>query len=51
VASKWDVLAEEESEKRKWMSRCLRYFSHRHGVDLLYLSQRDSRLQGPVSLT
>jgi dynein light intermediate chain 2 len=48
VASKFDVLANEESEKRKWMARCLRYFSHRQGVDLIYSSQRDARLQGAV---
>lgn len=51
VASKYDVLANEESEKRKWMARCLRYFSHRYGVDLLYSSQRDTRLTGAVSAT
>mmetsp|Transcript_16829 Transcript_16829/g.30149 ORF Transcript_16829/g.30149 Transcript_16829/m.30149 type:complete len:207 (-) Transcript_16829:972-1592(-) len=51
VASKYDAIASEESEKRKWMARCLRYFSHRYGVDLIYSSTRDTRLQGALRQT
>lgn len=44
VANKYDVFQNEESEKKKWMARTLRYFAHKNGATLIYCSQSDQRL-------
>jgi dynein light intermediate chain 2 len=43
IANKYDVFLNEETEKLKWMSRVLRYFAHKNGASLLYISSRDTR--------
>jgi len=51
VANKYDLFQNEESERKKWMARTLRYFAHKNGASLLYCSQNDQRLAAPVSIT
>lgn len=48
VANKYDLFQNEESERKKWMARTLRYFAHKNGATLLYCSQNDQRLATPV---
>lgn len=48
VANKYDLFQNEESERKKWMARTLRYFAHKNGASLLYCSQNDQRLTNPV---
>lgn len=48
VGCKYDIFCDEESEKRKWMARCLRYFCHKYGASLYYSSYKDSRLTSVV---
>ncbi len=43
IANKYDVFSNEESEKREWLGRVLRYFAHKNGASLLYVSVRDTR--------
>ena len=47
IANKYDLFQNEESERKKWMARTLRYFAHRYGATLMYCSQNDQRLTNP----
>jgi dynein light intermediate chain 2 len=38
IANKYDIFVNEEQERRKWMARVLRYFAHKNGATLIYVS-------------
>ncbi|KAJ3044367.1 Cytoplasmic dynein 2 light intermediate chain 1 [Rhizophlyctis rosea] len=44
VGTKWDLFRDLESEKRKVISKALRYAAHIHGASLIFTSQKDENL-------
>lgn len=41
VGTKYDVLAQHESEKLKWICRAMRYFAHVNGADLVFTQMKE----------
>jgi len=46
VCNKYDIFCKEDPEKRKWVSRALRYFCHHNGCSLIFTTSNEKTLLG-----